>query len=243
MQIDVRDAASRFETRTDSVVSRHSFSFGPHYDPSNTRFGALIAHNDDLLAPGGGFPEHPHRDLEIVTWVISGTLRHADSTGATGVLEPGFVQVVSAGSGVRHVEANASSGPTRYLQMWLPPDADGAPSYAVEDASAALTTGDFVVVASGRPGTAGAVSIRQPGAALHVGRLLAASSAVPLPAGELLHVFVATGRVVLTGTDAEVGLREGDAARITRPAAAFRVAASEDAELLVWAMDSPVARD
>ncbi|MDQ1487356.1 MAG: quercetin 2,3-dioxygenase, partial [Actinomycetota bacterium] len=70
MRLDVRPAGSRFVTQTDSVLSRHSFSFGPHYDPTNTRFGVLVAHNDDVLAPGAGFPLHPHRDVEIITWVV-----------------------------------------------------------------------------------------------------------------------------------------------------------------------------
>ena len=79
MIIELRPAADRLESRADGIVSRHSFAFGPHYDPTNTRFGALVTHNDDVLAPGAGFPEHPHRDLEIVTWVVSGALHHADS--------------------------------------------------------------------------------------------------------------------------------------------------------------------
>jgi quercetin 2,3-dioxygenase len=252
VHIDVRVAASRVESRGDAVVSRHSLSFGPHYDASNTRFGLLVAHNDDLLEPGGGFPEHPHRDLEIVTWVISGALRHADSTGATGVLERGSVQVLSAGSGVRHLEANASSGRTRYIQMWVLPDADGPPSHQVADVSALLAGGDFVVAASGQPGLSRGLSVRQPGAALHVARLpRSAAAPVPLPlplplpgvAVSLLHVFVATGRVVLTSAKGEGGgdvrLGEGDAARITGPRADLQVAALDDAEVLVWAMSAP----
>ena len=84
MIIDVRRAADRFETHADGIVSRHSFSFGPHYDPANTRFGPLVSRNDDVLSLGAGFPEHPHRDLEIVTWVVAGALQHADSTGRGG---------------------------------------------------------------------------------------------------------------------------------------------------------------
>ena len=147
MPIDVRRAGDRFESRGELVVSRHSFSYGPHYDPANTRFGPLVAHNDDVLAPGGGFPEHPHRDLEIVTWVLVGALEHGDSTGGSGVLTPGLVGVLRTGAGVRHVERNASSGATRYLQMWLIADADQPASYATADVSAALGDG-FVVVAS-----------------------------------------------------------------------------------------------
>ena len=108
--IEVRRAADRLETHADGIVSRHSFAFGPHYDPANTRFGALVTHNDDVLSPGAGFPEHPHRDLEIVTWVVSGALQHADSTGGSAIVRPGMVGRLSTGAGVRHSEINAWSG-------------------------------------------------------------------------------------------------------------------------------------
>ena len=161
MAIDVRLAADRFETRTEWLVSRHSFSFGPHYDPANTRLGALVSHNDDVLSPGHGFPEHAHRDLEIVTWVIEGALAHTDSAGGSGIVTPGIVGRLSTGAGVRHVEANPSAAPVRYLQMWVLPDADGPPSYVTADVSPALGGGGFVAVAGG---VGAAVSIRCAGA-------------------------------------------------------------------------------
>ena len=152
MTIDVRRGADRFESRAEGIVSRHSFAFGPHYDPANTRFGALVTHNDDVLAPGAGFPEHPHRDLEIVTWVVSGALAHHDSSGGSAIVRPGMVGRLSTGAGVRHTETNAwpgGSGETRYVQMWILPDADGPPSYVTADVSSLLESGGFVAVASG----------------------------------------------------------------------------------------------
>ena len=96
-----------------------------HYDPDNVGFGSLVCHDDHLLGPGVGFDEHPHRDLEIVTWVLSGALQHSDSSGHTGVVRPGEVQVLSAGSGVTHSEIAGPDGPTRFVQAWLTPDSLG----------------------------------------------------------------------------------------------------------------------
>src|SRR5438132_12349391 len=225
MLIDVRRAGDRDESRGELVVSRHSFSFGPHYDPANTRFGPLVAHNDDVLAPGGGFPEHPHRDLEIVTWVLVGALEHGDNIGGSSVLTPGLVGVLRTGGGVRHVERNASSGATRYLQMWLMPDADQPASYATAGASALLGVG-LVVVASSVVDAP--VALVCPGASLSVGQLRAGAT-VPVPAASLAHVFGARGAVALAGSE----LTEGDAARLVEsPSALIHVRA--DAEVLVW---------
>jgi redox-sensitive bicupin YhaK (pirin superfamily) len=233
LSIEVRRAADRQESRADGIVSWHSFAFGPHYDPANTRFGELVAHNDDALAPGAGFPEHPHRDLEIVTWVVSGALQHADSTGGSAILHPGVVGRLSTGAGVRHSETNASSGETRYVQMWLLPDAEGLPSYATADLSAALEGGGFVAVASGSQSSA--ITIRC-NATLFVARLPAGATAA-IPASALLHVFVARGSVTVSVDDEEVQLLSGDAARLTG-ALDVRVESTADAEVLAWVMDA-----
>jgi quercetin 2,3-dioxygenase len=227
--LDVRRAVDRFETRTDWLVSRHSFSYGPHYDPANTRFGPLVSHNDDVLAIGAGFPEHPHRDLEIVTWVLSGALEHSDSSGGVAVVRPGMVGRLSTGHGVRHTEINVAEGPTRYVQMWLLPDADGPASYISADVSPALATAGFMAVASGSRPAALALGCD---ATFSVARLPAGES-VALPDGDLLHVFVATGSVSLGDLDMD----EGDAARIT--GAGADVTGKTDAEVLVWSMRLP----
>jgi redox-sensitive bicupin YhaK (pirin superfamily) len=234
--IDVRRAADRLESRADGVVSRHAFAFGPHYDPINTRFGVLVTHNDDLLAAGAGFPEHPHRDVEIVTWVISGALEHADDFGRSAILRPGMIGRLSTGSGVRHSERNASAGETHYIQMWVLPDAEGPASYETADVSGALESGEFVTVASGgRPAPLGL----RCNAALLVARVPAGASAA-IPASPLLHVFIARGDVTLTVAGEEVQLLSEDAARLTG-AASVRLEATADAEVLVWAMDRPAA--
>src|SRR3954471_8082191 len=104
--IDVRRAGDRFWTRIGWLDSPPPFSFGQHYDPANTHFGLLLVSNDDVVAPGTGFETHPHRDMEIVTWVLDGQLVHQDSTGHNGVIYPGLAQRMSAGSGILHSEKN-----------------------------------------------------------------------------------------------------------------------------------------
>lgn len=231
MIIDLRRAANRQESHADGIVSRHSFAFGPHYDPTNTRFGALVAHNDDVLAPGAGFPEHPHRDLEIVTWVVSGALQHADSTGGSAIVRPGMVGRLSTGEGVQHSETNASSDETRYVQVWLLPDVEGLPSYSTADVSSLLDGGAFVAVASGSQPAA--VTVRC-NATLFAARLPPGASAT-IPASALLHLFVVRGAVTFASDGEQVQLLAEDAVRVTG-AVDVRVEATTDAELLAWAM-------
>ncbi|AYY15561.1 pirin family protein [Actinobacteria bacterium YIM 96077] len=175
--------ANRFVSTEPGVTSRHSFSFGQHYDPENIGFGLLVMNNDDLLQPGAGYGTHPHRDVEIVTWVLDGALVHRDSTGAGGVVYPGLAQRLSAGRGVRHSEFNdtGSAGdvqgkesPLRFVQMWVPPDEWGRePSYAQCDVTPELTAGGLVTVASGmrRHFGAAAIGLGQSAAAMHVARV------------------------------------------------------------------------
>ena len=219
--IEVRLAADRPVTRTPWLYSRHSFSYGSHYDPANTHFGLLLASNEDELAPGTGFDEHPHRDVEVLTWVLSGRLAHRDSAGHRGEARPGVLQRMSAGGGVRHAERAAGPGPVHYVQMWLrPADSGGPPGYDVVDVSAGLAAGELVTVGP----------LRQPDATLHAARLAAGASAV-LPAAPYLHVLVARGGVRLGGTE----LGSGDAARLT-DAGATTITAPGGAEVLAWEM-------
>jgi quercetin 2,3-dioxygenase len=235
--IDVRRAASRFHTRRPWLDSWHSFSFGQHYDPSNTHFGLLLVSNDDTVAPATGFETHPHRDMEIVTWVLDGALVHQDSAGHSGTVYPGLAQRMSAGSGILHSEKNDAGRPVHFVQMWVTPDETGVePGYEQLDIGAELDRGGLFPVASGRPGHDSAIRIRQRDAALHVARLRGAGS-VRLPDAPYVHLFVAGGAV-----DVEAGglLSAGDAARIT-DSGGTRVTATGAAELLVWEMHSAVA--
>lgn len=227
--VDHRPADSRPHTAISWLDSRHSFSFGNHYEPDNTAHGLLIVSNDDRVAPGGGFGTHGHRDMEIVTWVLDGALEHRDSAGNEGVIVPGLAQRMSAGSGIMHSEMNHSrTEPVRFVQMWIPPDTTGiAPGYEQRDVSDRLAAGGLVPVASGR-GHDGAVHIHQRDAVMWVARL-APGESVSLPDAPWLHLFAAVGSV----TGAGVELAEGDALRLT-DAGTVEVTARSDAEIIVW---------
>jgi quercetin 2,3-dioxygenase len=236
-ELEIRRARDRDTTRTGWLDSRHSFSFGEHYDPRNTHHGLLLASNDDIVAPGTGFETHPHRDMEIVTWVLRGSLVHQDSTGRTGVIHPGLVQRMSAGTGIWHSERNDAPEPVRFVQMWVVPDEGGrAPGYEQREVDAALRSGALVPVASGLDRQDSAVRIGNRHAGLHAARLRPGRPA-ELPEAPFLHLFVARGEVELEGAGP---LAEGDAVRVTGTGGQ-RVAASAPAEILVWEMHATVA--
>ena len=239
-QVDVRRAADRFRTSIDWLDSAHSFSFGRHYDPANTGHGLLLVNNDDVVAPGSGFETHPHRDMEIVTWVLGGSLVHQDSTGNSGVIVPGLAQRMSAGTGILHSERNDAftlqpdrpQEPVHFVQMWVVPDEAGtAPGYEQREIDDELLAAGLVPVASGRPAHDAAIRIRNRHAALHAARLTPGQG-VQLPDAPYLHLFVARGAVELEGAGL---LEEGDAVRFTSTGG-HRVAGRTPAELLVWEM-------
>ena len=220
--IEHHAAADRFRTDDEGRTTWHSFSFGRHYDPTNVGFASLVAHNDENLPPGTGYPDHPHADLEIVTWVLSGALRHTSTVGSA-VIGPGQVQRLSAGSGVVHSEVADGAEPTRFLQAWVRPDEPGLrPVYV----SAATDVGDgWTLVADG--GGRGAVPLAARGAALRVARL-GAGQALALPDAPRVHVFVASGRAALGRA-----LGPGDAARLVEEGGRT-VQAEQDAHVVVW---------
>lgn len=232
----IRRAADRAVTTTPWLTSRHSFSFGDHYDPDNTHCGVLMVSNDDIVAPSAGFDTHPHRDMEIVTWVLDGSLEHRDSAGNSGVVYPGLAQRMSAGTGILHSEKNASdSHPVRFVQMWVRPDELGtAPGYQQYEIGADRLDGQLATIASGIPGHDAAITIHNRSAALHGARLRAGDD-VALPAAPHVHVYVARGRVTMQGLGPEDDLNEGDAARLTA-STGMRVTAAEPAEILIWEM-------
>ena len=232
MSITVQQPHERFVTRIDWLDSKHSFNFGPHWSPEHQGHGLLLVNNDDRVAPASGFGTHAHRDMEIVTWVLSGTLEHRDSAGHHGVLYPGLAQRMSAGTGIRHSEENPSPDePVHFIQMWVPPDTAGVqPGYEQMDINGELAKGGLVPIASGK-GHANAVTIHQRDAVLW-GARLSPGEAVTLPAEPHVHAFVALGSARLaTGEE----LPEGGAARLSDAGPVELTAGESGAEVLVWA--------
>ncbi|MEI5100403.1 pirin family protein [Streptomyces sp. PmtG] len=216
--IDVRRSGERYPGGDPGagIDSYHAFSFGPYYEPDNLRFGAILACNEELLAPGAGFDEHPHSHTEIVTWVVEGELTHRDSAGHESVIRTGDVQHLSAGAGVRHVERNAGPEPLAFLQMWLAPrEPGGTPAYRVVHGIADSTP----------------YAIPAAGALLHV-RRLSPGERTALPRAPHVYVHVVRGEVALE----EEQLGPGDSARITGEQGAEVLAYTAEAELLVWEM-------
>src|SRR3954467_15837120 len=229
-KIDIRRHDDRFHTRIDWLDSWHSFSFSGHYDPANVSHGLLLVHNDDTVAPGAGFPSHSHRDMEIVTWVLDGELRHQDSAGSDAGIRPGLAQRTSAGTGITHSEFNASRHePVHFLQMWVPPDVGGIePGYQEAEVAHALASGELVKIADG--GDDAALHIHQAGASLWIAQAPAHGS-VTVPDALHAHVFVARGDARLESTD----LGTGDAARLTGAGERPVVAGDDGAEIVIWA--------
>ncbi|SNX58166.1 hypothetical protein SAMN06272735_2652 [Streptomyces sp. TLI_55] len=215
--MDVRRAGERCPggDPAGGIESFHAFSFGAHYDPDNLRFGAMIACNEERLAPGAGFDEHPHSHTEIVTWVVEGELTHRDTAGHETKVRAGDVQRLSSAGGVRHVERNDGDRPLTFLQMWLAPrEPGGDPAYEIVHGIADSTP----------------YAVPEAAAMLHV-RRLAAGERTAVPDGRYVYVHVVRGEVRLGG--AELG--PGDAARITDAEDVEAVALTR-AELLVWEM-------
>ena len=230
--ITVQRADERFVTDAGWLQSHHNFNFGHHSSPKHQGHGLLLVNNDDVVAAGQGFGTHGHRDMEIVTWVLSGRLAHRDSEGNAGELYPGLAQRMSAGRGIRHSEMNASRDePVHFVQMWVLPDTAGVqPGYEQRDLNAELADGGLVAIASGQ-GHPTAVSIHQRDAVLWGARLPAGGS-VELPTDPHVHLFVALGGGTL---DATGELGQGDAVRLTDPDTTTFTAGDDGAELLVWA--------
>lgn len=246
-QIDVRRAADRSKTKIGWLDSKHSFSFGHNWDPANTHHGLLLVNNDDIVRPGMGFETHPHEDMEIVTWVLQGSLVHQDSTGHSGLIYPGLAQRMSAGTGILHSEKNdswrlkggdAHADPVHFVQMWVVPDEAGIkPGYEQLEIDHELMSGGLIPVASGMAKHDGesAIRIKNRHAALHVARLQPGQT-VELPDAPFVHLFVPRGEVALEGVGP---LSAGDAVRFTATGGQ-RVTAVEPAEILVWEMHATI---
>ena len=197
--------------------ARHSFSFADYYDPKNLSWGALRVFNDDTIAAGQGFPPHPHRDMEIITYVFSGALEHKDSMGNHGTVRDGGVQFMSAGTGVRHSEFNGSaSEPLHLVQMWILPGQLGVkPTYGQQDFTAEDRRNKWLLVASGQPGVEDAPIALTQTATLRVSRLENATLRHVFEPKRFGFLFVGDGDVTVKGeTQAGQTLKKGDALRL-----------------------------
>ena len=206
MTLTVRRSDDRGKANFGWLDSKHSFSFGHYYDPKNMGFGPLRVINEDRVAPGGGFPTHPHNDMEIISYVLEGALEHKDSLGTGSVIRPGDVQRMSAGTGVRHSEFNASTTePVHFLQIWIIPEKMSLdPSYEQKRFSDAEKRGQLRLIGS-NDGRDGSVTIHRDvdlyATALPPGE----SVRHTLRAGRGAWVQVARGSVTLNGERLEAG--------------------------------------
>jgi redox-sensitive bicupin YhaK (pirin superfamily) len=230
MALTIRRSEERGKADFGWLDSRHTFSFGHYYDPTQMGFGPLRVINEDRVAPGGGFPTHPHSDMEILSYVIDGGLEHRDSLGTGSVIRPGDVQRMSAGTGVRHSEFNASkTEPVHFLQIWIIPEKRGiAPGYEQKTFPADEKRGRLKLIGS-RDGREGSVTIHQD-IALYAS-LLKPGEAVAheVAAGRGAWVQVARGKVLIDGREANAG----DGFAIEGPAR-VGVEGAESAEVLLF---------
>ncbi len=225
--IEIRPSEERGHNKISWLESRFTFSFDQYYDPDHTQFRSLRVMNEDVVAPGGGFPTHPHRDMEILTWILEGALEHRDNTGGSGVIRPGELQHMSAGRGVMHSEFNPSQKDSVHLlQIWLLPERKGLdPSYEQLAFPDAELRGKFHLVA----GPQAPVTIRQD-ANLYIARLdKGADTKHSIAAGRHAWLQVARGSVKLNGT----ALKAGDGAAISDESE-IRVEAREPSEVLLF---------
>src|SRR5471030_360373 len=210
--ITIRKSEERGHTKIGWLDSRHSFAFGEYYDPEYESFGPLLVINEDWIAGGAGFPPHPHRDMEIVTYIIDCAISHKDSSGGGGTIRPGEIQRMSTGSGIVHAEFNASASETCHLlQIWIMPSKQGIqPGYEQKTIDAEAVHNHFARIAAPEP-RENEVRLVQD-AEIWAAKLDAGIEAIhPLAQGRKAWLQVAKGEIVLDGQV----LKAGDAAAIT----------------------------
>jgi redox-sensitive bicupin YhaK (pirin superfamily) len=228
--ITLRPAAERGHADHGWLNSWHSFSFADYHDPQHMGFGSLRVINEDRIQPGTGFGTHGHRDMEIISYVLSGELAHKDDMGNGSVIRPGDVQRMSAGRGVRHSEFNhAPNATTHFLQIWIEPDRLGvAPGYEEKHFTADEKRGRLRLVAS-PDGAQGSVRLQQD-AKIYAGLIDGLESAeLALAEGRRAYVHVARGAIQVNGQ----ALAAGDAAKLTGETR-LALSAGRDAEVLVF---------
>ena len=228
--IDIRKSSERGRANHGWLDSHFTFSFAEYFDPEHVQFRTLRVMNDDRVAGGGGFPTHPHRDMEIVTYVLEGALAHRDSMGNGSVIKPGDIQYMSAGTGVTHSEFNASqTEPVHLYQIWMFPEEKGLkPAYGQKNFSESEKRGKLRLLVS-PDGRAGSVKIRQDNELYAT--VLGSSETVnhELKPERHAYVQVARGSVTLNGTK----LDEGDGAAISEEKA-IELIGVKDAEVLLF---------
>jgi redox-sensitive bicupin YhaK (pirin superfamily) len=228
--IEIRKADQRGVANHGWLKSRHTFSFGHYHDAKQQGFSDLLVINDDRVDPGMGFGTHPHRDMEIFSYVLEGALEHSDSMGTGSVIRPGDVQMMSAGTGVRHSEFNHSKSElVHFLQIWIVPDVRGAaPRYQQVHFTEAEKRGRFRLIVSPK-GTDGSLAVHQ-NASIHAGLFDSAETAtLDVGADRYVYVHVARGKIEVNGQR----LGEGDGARI-RNEQRLEFAKGDGAEVLVF---------
>jgi redox-sensitive bicupin YhaK (pirin superfamily) len=211
------------------LKAKHHFSFGSHYDPGNMGHGALRVWNDDEIAPNTGFPAHPHANMEIITYVREGAITHQDSLGNKGRTEAGDVQVMSAGSGIRHSEYNLEAEPTRIFQIWIEPTTEGgAPTWGSKPFPKSDRSGQFVAIASGQASDTDALPIRADARVLAATLKAGERAHYTLDKARHLYLVPAAGKVEINGVS--VNARDGVA---IRDEAKLTITALEDSELVL----------
>lgn len=211
------------------LKAKHHFSFARYYDPERLGHGALRVWNDDEIAPNTGFPPHPHADMEIITYVRQGAITHEDSLGHKGRTEAGDVQVMSAGSGIRHAEYNREDVPTKIFQIWIEPQRSGGePSWGAKPFPKGDRSGQFVPLASGFAGDTEALPIRAKARVLGATLKAGDTAKYELGPGRRLYLVPAEGSIEVNGVriDARDGAAVADEALVA-------VKALEDAEIVV----------
>ena len=227
--IDVRPYESLGGANHDWLDTRHHFSFADYHDPARMGWGSLRVWNDDEIAPASGFPLHPHADMEIITYIREGAITHQDNLGNKGRTEAGDVQVMSAGSGIRHAEYNLEPQATKIFQIWiLPTEHGGAPSWGARPFPKSDRAGRFVPLASGLPADAEALPIRSDARVLGATLKAGQTAEYALDPVRRAYLVPATGRVSVNGV--ALAARDGAAIGDERK---LSVTAIEDAEIIL----------
>ncbi len=227
--IEVRSFDSLGAFQTDWLNAKHHFSFGHYHDAKRMGWGALRVWNDDEIQPKTGFPPHPHAEMEIITYVRDGAITHEDSLGNKGRTVAGDVQVMSAGSGIRHAEYNMEDELTRIFQIWILPDERGGqPYWNAREFPKGERSGELVVLASGRDGDEDALPIRADARVLGGTLQAGQSTTYSLEAGRHAYLALAKGKVTVNNT--EVSGRDGAAIRDVET---ITITASEPSEVVM----------